>query len=270
MQIKTIVTDCDDTLLTDDLTITPFTREVLKRAHAKGIRIILASGRAPASLAPFVTSLNFSDPYIACNGAVIVDGQTHLPLDEVNFTVPMAHACARFYKENNMYAQYYLGNKFYYSTEGDLNRNYSAATRMEGVFVGDLEKSITQPIMKLLGMDTIENTAIAYEKAMAAFADTCSITMSKPYFLEMNPKGGTKGEALERLSKLIAISPDTTMAFGDSLNDLSMLKWAKYGVAMANARDEVKAAVSLHCQSNMADGVAKMILTHVLKEDYTQ
>lgn len=267
MKIRTIVTDCDDTLLRDDLTISPFTREVLKKAHDKGIRIILASGRAAASLKPYAQSLNFGDPYVSANGAVIVNGKTHQPISEVLFSVEMAKKCVRFFKEENMYAQYYIGDYFYYSHDCEFNRDYSKHTGMKGKLAGDLEKAIKEQIAKVLGMDTAENVQKAYVKASAIFKGEASITMSKPYFLEMNPLGATKGEALARLQTTIGITPETTMAFGDSLNDISMLKWAKYGVAMENAREEVKNAVSLRCKSNEEDGVAHMILTHVLKEE---
>ena len=49
------------------------------------------------------------------------------------------------------------------------------------------------------------------------------------------------------------------MAFGDSLNDLSMLTWAGEGVAMANAREDVKAQVRHACGTNQEDGVARYI-----------
>lgn len=267
MLIRTIVTDCDDTLLNDEMRISPFTLEVLKKAHEKGVRVILASGRAAASILPFVRQLDFKDPYIACNGAAIMDGATHQPLDEVLFTVAQARECAAFFKENNMYTQYYLGDMFYYSEEGPFNRAYAESTLMRGVLKGDLTKAIDRPIAKLLGIDAEEHVAAAFLKAKARFGDSVSISLSKPYFLEMNPKGASKGEALERLKRYCDIDPQTTMAFGDSLNDMTMLKWAKYGVAMANARDEVKNAVGLVCPSNTEDGVAHMILRHVLKEE---
>ena len=267
MEIRTIVTDCDDTLLRDDLTISPFTRKVLKMAHDKGIRIILASGRAAASLRPYVDSLAFGDPYIACNGAVILDGRTHEVMNEVLFSVETAKECARFFMERGMYAQYYAGDYFHYSHEGEFNLAYSRETSMQGKLAGNLEKAIVFPVAKILGMDTPENIAKAYEEAMALLKNKATITMSKPYFLEMNPPGGSKGEALERLKSMTDILPETTMAFGDSLNDISMLRWAKYGVAMENGRDEVKNATKLRCKSNEADGVAHMILKDVLKEE---
>ena len=267
MEIRTIVTDCDDTLLRDDLTISPFTRDVLKRAYDKGIRVILASGRAAASVRPFAESLGFKEPYIACNGAVIIDGNTNKPLDEQLFSVETAKKCGRFFKERGMYGQYYYGERFYYNHSCEFNRMYAESSRMEGELAGDLEKAIKWPIPKLLGIDTPERILKAYEAAIKEFEGEASITMSKPHFLEINPVGATKGKALARLSKMMDISPETTMAFGDSLNDIPMLEWAKYGVAMENARREVKAVAPLHCKSNEEDGVAHMILTHVLKEE---
>ncbi|MCL1795670.1 MAG: Cof-type HAD-IIB family hydrolase [Clostridia bacterium] len=266
MTIRTIVADCDDTLLDDAKRLSPYTLRTLREAHDRGVRVILASGRAAVSVAHFIRQLDFGDPYIACNGASIIDGRTHEAMDELFFTVPEARECARFYQDCHMYAQFYLGDYFYYSDGAPHHIAYSQSSMMTGVYAGDLVQAIRAPISKLLGIDTPGNIAAAYEKALIRFRGKASVMISKPIYLEMNPRGATKGEALERLSRLIAIDPATTMAFGDSLNDIPMLKWASYGVAVANARDEVKACARFTCPSNAEDGVARMIARYILEE----
>ena len=94
-------------------------------------------------------------------------------------------------------------------------------------------------------------------RAREQFADVAAVSCSKPYFLEMNPLRATKGNALAYLAQRWGLCPDEFMAFGDSLNDLSMLTWAGMGVAMENAREDVKHQVGRVCGVNENDGVAR-------------
>jgi len=264
--IKTIVTDCDDTLLRDDATLSDYTADVIKRACAKGVRVILASGRASASILPLMEKLGLSGPYIACNGAVTADAGTGELLESLFFSVEDARKCARFYEDQQMYAQFYIKDRFYYNRQGPYCRHYAKRTALEGVFVGPLPDAIQEPIGKLLGIDQPETITKAYHKAAALFKGLASVVISRPNFLEMEPLGATKGEALDRLARRVGIDPETTLAFGDSINDMTMIKWAGYGVAVENARDEVKACARYICPPNSMDGVAKMIEELVLAE----
>lgn len=268
LPIKTIVTDMDDTLLSDDLQILPGTQRVIRRCKEKGLRFILASGRAPASLRPFARMLNIGDPYICSNGAQTFDGNTHEIMIDLQFTHELALECARFFEEHGMYAQFYEGDNFCYNHEGVFAEQYAAATMMQGRLVGPLDKALKGSTAKLLGVDTPQRVGELILKARARFGDRVSVTCSKPHFLEMNPPQATKGAALARLQPLLGIEPETTLAFGDSLNDVSMLTWARYGVAMGNARDEVKSAVKLVCPPNGAQGVARFICENVLGEEF--
>ncbi|MBQ8537180.1 MAG: HAD family phosphatase [Clostridia bacterium] len=268
LPIRTIVTDMDYTLLTDERIIPEATQRVVARCKERGIRFILASGRAPASLRPFVRLLDTGAPYICCNGAQTLDGKTDEMLVDLQFTHELALECIRFFEGEGMYAQYYEDDCFCYNREGLYADQYAAATMMPGRLVGPLEKALKGRTAKILGVDSPERISQAREKAKAYFGDRVAVTTSKPYFLEMNPPEATKAAALARLGETLDITPETTLAFGDSLNDLSMLTWAKYGVAMGNARNEIKAAVSLVCQTNQEQGVARFICENVLGEEF--
>ena len=268
LPIQTIVSDMDDTLLTDEMILAPATQRVLRRCMERGIRVILASGRAAASLRPFVKQLDTRAPYICCNGAQTRDGVTDKMLVDLQFDLPLGLECARFFEAEGMYAQYYDGEHFCYNQESDFARQYEALVKMQGVHVGPLDQALNVRTPKILGVDAPDRIEKAFDKARMLFGDRVSVTRSKPYFLELNPAGTTKGGALEKLAQLVDLNPETTLAFGDSLNDISMLTWAKYGVAVGNAWPQVKAAVSLTCDTNQNQGVARFICEHVLGEEF--
>ena len=257
----------DDTLLNDERQISAYSLGVLARAMERGIRVVLASGRAGASMQSFVNEVGSPAPYIACNGGEIIEPQTHRLLDGLLFSIEQAKACARFAEENGFYVHAYDGDVFYFAGEEAYGREYGYSSMLRGIQVDKLSEYIKSPTPKLLCVGEPGAIAGLLEKARLHFGGAVSLSISKPIFLEMMPPGATKGNALKKLSGMLPIAPENTMAFGDSLNDLTMLKWVKYGVAMENARSEVKESVSLVCPPNNQDGVARYIARHVLKED---
>lgn len=85
------------------------------------------------------------------------------------------------------------------------------------------------------------------------------LSISMPENLELNDARATKGHGLLALCEVLGLEPAQTAAFGDGTNDISMLKTAGVGVAMANADPETKAAADLITGDNQQDGVAQVL-----------
>lgn len=248
--------DMDDTLLRDDLTISDRTVRVLRGLSDVGVHIIPASGRARMSILPFVEQLSCSSLYITCNGAELWDGKTHSLLHREQFSAEIGREIAAFGKKHNAYAQTYEGDSFFFNEHSLWSERYAAASMLKGVCVGDLESFIREPRTKILMMAEEEKIAAMLAEARVCFAGRVSVTCSKPWFLEFNPTGATKGLALERAASLLGITLKDCIAFGDSLNDLSMLEAAGRGVLMENGRKELRSRVDDLCGTNQEDGVA--------------
>ena len=77
--------------------------------------------------------------------------------------------------------------------------------------------------------------------------------------VEINHKDANKGAALLALASHLGLDRSQVMAFGDGLNDVSMIRAAGIGVAMQNAVAEVKAAADLITGSCEDSGVAQTI-----------
>lgn len=256
--IRAIAFDLDDTLLRDDHTISDVTVAILRKAHQQGIFILPASGRTFCSMQSFVERLGCADAVISANGAQIYTPEGTL-LRELTMDVPTAHRIARFARERGCYCQTYAGDSFFYNCEGEYARAYAESSSLHGVYVGDLEQYLTAPTSKLLMMDTPERIAALYQEAQALFGQCVAITCSKPYFLEFNPPLATKGHALTLCGEIFGFSLSDCVAFGDSLNDVSMLRAAGHGVCMGNGRDEVKQMGFAVCKTNQEDGVAQYL-----------
>ncbi len=255
-RIRGVAFDLDDTLLRDDLSISEDTLHTLRVLASSGIHIIPTSGRAKLSMKPFVDLMDCASLYIACNGAEIYDGRTHELLRSETFSRDLGREIARFGRENGCYTQTYEGDAFFYSEESVWAERYAASSLLRGVYVGDLEAFIQEPRSKILMMDSAEKIARLLPVAREHFAGRVSVTCSKAWFLEFNPLRATKGIALSGAAERLGFEAKNVMAFGDSLNDLSMLEASGWSVAVSNGRPELKSLCRDICPSNQEDGVS--------------
>ncbi len=277
MPIRAIAFDLDDTLLRPDASVSDYTVDVLHRAAERGVIILPASGRTRDSMWPAVQRIGCASAFISCNGADVwglrpfsgkqppLSGSDCPLLMQELLPVELAHEVARFAADRSVYCQTYSPSRFFYSTENDYATSYAKSSSLEGEYVGDLTAFIRKPVTKLLMMDTSERIAELYQEARSLFAGRASLTCSKPYFLECNPLLATKGNALRWCGEHFGFTMDELLAFGDSLNDVSMLEAAGVGVAMGNAREDVKAMGFPVCGRNDEDGVARYIEEHILR-----
>lgn len=257
--LRAVAFDLDDTLLRDDLTISAETVETLREAAARGIHVIPASGRAFDSMLPFVRRIGCAELCIACNGAEIrrPDGTMLLcrrfPEETALRIVDMGSRCG-------LYMQTYDGESFYYNKEGEFARAYAASSMLRGELTPDLAGFIRRhPTPKILMMDTPARIAELLPRFRDELEGVAMVTCSKPHFLECNPPMADKGSALRGCAELLGFPMEGAAAFGDSLNDLAMLRAAGRSVAVANARPEVIAACDEVTGSNMEDGVARWL-----------
>lgn len=266
MPVQAIAFDLDDTLLMDDKTISSYTLSVLRRAAQQGVHVIPASGRTASSMRRLVDQIGCAKCYISCNGAEVRTPGHELMMQEL-LPVELAREVARFAAEHRCYGQTYVGAKFFYNMHGKYADDYAALSSLAGEYVGDLEAFITAPTPKMLLMDSPARIAELLAIAQKRWEGRASLTCSAPYFLEVNPLRATKGNALAWCAQHYGFQMENLVAFGDSLNDLSMLEAAGTGVAVANARADVKARIAVHCLSNMENGVADYIDKHILREE---
>lgn len=263
-QLKAAVFDLDDTLLHDDLSISPFTAEVFRSISRSGFRFVAASGRTLMSMKPFTDLLGCVSLCIACNGALIWDPTDGHVLSREVLSVELCHEIADFGNRYHVYAQTYSDDRFFFNEVSEYSRRYAEASMLSGEHVGDLKSFIREARSKILMMAEPEKISEMLEAGRKQFYGRASVTCSKPHFLEFNPLTATKGIALSKAASLLGLSPDDFVAFGDSLNDAPMLEIAGHSVAVANARPDIRRLCNEVCLSNQQDGVANWLKSNVI------
>lgn len=263
MGFRVLVLDLDGTLTNSKKEVTSRTVEALLRVQKRGVKIVLASGRPTYGVAPMADKLclgEYGGYILSYNGGEIINWQTkeiiyENILDPV--LIPYLYWCA---KKNDFAIVTY--HKEFVITELPNDKYVLKEALLNVMKIKPVEhflSAITFPITKCMIVGE-PNRLIVLEKEMFdQLKGRMGVYRSEPYFLELVPKGINKAASLEVLLREIGSSADEMIACGDGFNDISMIKLAGMGVAMANAQPEVRESADFITASNDEDGIAQVV-----------
>lgn len=260
LQYKIIALDLDGTLTNDAKEVTPKTREALLNAQQEGVVIVLASGRPTYGIKPVADCLELNQHggyMLSYNGGQIIDCKSgeviyskYLPDD----VIPVLYSYARSHGHALLG---YVGDEIVTEMPWDeYVKDESRINRMAVRHVDNLLTSLERHPTKLLMTGDPAKMIAAEEELSRLVGGRMDVFRSAPFFIELVPQGIDKAQSLLRLLSRLNLTQQDLMAFGDGYNDLSMLKLAGLGVAMANAAPEVRADADWVTLSNEDDGVA--------------
>ena len=267
--MKLIALDLDGTLLTTDKELTAENEAALRRAAAAGIEIVPATGRFYGAIPACVRALPFIHYAITINGAQIWDVRAARPL--LRAEIPWRRAVELMTWLDTLPVIY----DCYMDDWGWMSRDHydRAADYAPHRYSLEMLRNFRTPVPELkahlaqVGHDVQKLQAFFLDPALrvrtmaelAADYPDLAVTSSIPRNMELNSREARKGLALERLAAHLGIPMEETMAFGDDLNDVSMLRAAGIGVAMANAGPEALAAADRRTASCDESGVAQAL-----------
>ncbi len=261
---RAIALDLDGTLTNHDKVVTPRTRQALLKAQELGTVIILASGRPTYGIVPVAECLELEKRggyILSYNGGNIVNAKTGEKLFSQFLPDAVIPILYKYAQEKNHALLGYAGNEIITEMPDDQYvKEESRINKMNIRKVDNLMETLEPHPTKLLMTGDPTDMIKAEEELVEILGEKMDIFRSAPFFLELVPKGIDKAQSLLRLLSKINLTPADLMAFGDGYNDLSMLKLAGVGVAMANAAPEVRADADYVTLSNEEDGVAEALL----------
>lgn len=269
MAIRIILLDLDGTLLTHDKQLSPGNRAALERAVAMGIWIVPSTGRFYQGMPAVVRELPFVRYAVTINGAQVYDGKEDAVLHRAEIApaaaervfdrldaLPVIYDCfldGWGYMDARHYAQI---DRFI--ADPRVNRMVKDLRRPVEDFRAFIRRE-NRPLQKIqMFFRDLDRRREALEVLPRDLPDM-AVTSSIPNNIEINDSAATKGEGLRFLCRRLGVDIRDTMAFGDGSNDMTMIRAAGIGVAMANADPALRAAADFVTDTNDADGVAKAI-----------
>jgi Cof subfamily protein (haloacid dehalogenase superfamily) len=266
--IRLLALDLDDTLLRSDLSISYRTRNVIKKAEAAGVTVVLASGRAPAAMEQFSRLLGMQKRpgYLVCNnGTIIQESHTRRCVYEIRIPAETGLIAYDLAAAEGFPVQIYEDDIMYVSRSNEFADYDQKLTGLRQVVVENFRDMVANGCYKLLIpgdpmlLTPLESIIKTY------LGKDITLFTSKPYYLEVLPADTDKGTALAKVAEILGIPREAVLAIGDSMNDEAMIRWAGMGVAMANGDERIKNIASLVTErSNDDDGVAEVIEKFIL------
>jgi hypothetical protein len=266
-RIRLIALDLDDTLLRADLSISEENKRALQRAENMGIHIVLASGRNYFSMRRYAEELFIrrrGDYLVGSNGAQLIQASTGNLLEDLKLSPDFCRNIIGEFEQKGYFWQLYMEGTIYCNrmNEWAIMDQRLSGLRLE--VISDMDAILSQEQTKILVCGEPERIELVYRELKDGIGDNAEIVTSKPYFLEILPKGANKGAALDRLAKRLRIGMESVLAIGDARNDLEMIQKAGWGCAPANAAEEVRAVARfVSAKTNEEDAVMD-ILEHLV------
>ena len=248
-----LVLDLDGTLTNSKKEISPRNLQPLLRLQQSGVRLVLASGRPTYGIAPLADALRMKEYggfILSYNGGEIIEWGTgrllykNLLPDDV---LPI------------LYTASVRNEQAILTYDDEYVRKEAFLNKMQIRAVDDFLAAAPLPLPKCLIVGDPDRLIRTEAELSLRLQGQISVYRSEPYFLELVPMGIDKAQSLSVLLDKLGLTREAMVAMGDGYNDLSMIKFAGMGVAMANAQEPVKQAADYITLSNDEDGVAMAV-----------
>lgn len=254
-----VVTDMDGTLLdSSGMRVSDRNAGALRRASDAGAKVVIATGRPIWWLGPVIDA-GFTGTAVCMNGAVVYD----VGADDIVMSSPItSSAMRRFVDELGETVQ---GFTLAVERLGVTQQSCFAEHDYDHPWANGFfrrahrDELLAEPAAKLLVRAGHDSDTLAASARRAAREDVAVTFSTDDGLVEVAAAGVNKGAALAALADRWGIDADEVIAFGDMPNDLEMLRWAGYGVAMANAHDDVAAVATEIAPDHQQDGVAQIL-----------
>ncbi len=273
MTVKLIALDMDGTTLNNEGKISGRNRKTLEKAAAKGVNIVIATGRPRSALPKDVLEIGAIRYALTSNGARITDLAEGKTIYENCMSPLAAERSVELLRNYHYVIECFIDgvayiDKWYYdevkqSGESFRSVSYILNTRnpVEDIYQFILEHRNSIENININFEDISEKPAMR-ERLLTI--PEATITSSFNHNLEIGGATTSKADALEHMCQILGVGQDEMMAVGDSPNDIAMLKASGIPVAVGNAKDEVKAVARYIAPTNQEDGVADAIEKFVL------
>ena len=251
-----VALDIDGTILTP-AGATPRVLEGIHGLAGAGAHVLIASGRALEGVTPVLGALNFTDGWALCNNGAtlvrvrggqceIVEEHTFVPgpiLEEIASAVPGA-VFASMPHPNILLSAPFPNDEIEGNDHRIVSMEELASTPTPKVVVraADMDREEFNQILLSLDVSRTHEVFVGW----TSWAD-------------IEPLGVTKATGLEALRARLGVPAAGTVAVGDGTNDIAMIEWAAFGVAMGGASDEVRSHADHVTAAVENDGAAAVM-----------
>jgi len=251
-----VATDLDRTLIAEDYVLRPRTRAALDAVREQGTDVIVVTGRMFQSARRYLTG---PEPVVCYQGALVADPVSGEFLLHVPIPVDLAREAIAAVQDSGHGLNCYVDDELYVAAVTPEAGRYASFQHIELHVVGPLLDWLQRPPTKLVVVGDPKALDVLGAELRARFDGRLFIAKSLPFFLELAHPDVSKGTGLQFVADRLGFTREQTIAFGDGENDLELVDWAGYSIAVGNAHPVVKARAELIAPSAEEEGVAQVL-----------
>lgn len=224
--------------------------------RAAGIPFIVVTGRMFQSVRRYLTG---DEPVVCYQGAVVAEPATGRFLRHEPIPLELARETIAVLDAEGFHVNCYVGDELYVAEVTSEARAYADFQDLVLHPVGNLLAWLEEPPTKLVSVGEPAALDGLEARMKARFDGRLYISKSLPHFLEFASPEVTKASGLAFLSEHMGFARERTVALGDGENDVELLEWAGYAVAVEAAHERVLAVADLVCPGPGDEGVAQVL-----------
>ena len=261
---KLAVFDVDGTLLNSRSQISQGNVEAIKEVMDSGVKVILATGKHFLSVLWLIDLLGLKEPQVTCNGAIIYCPKTKSVMESISLKQEVYEGIIENLKDEKLPTVVYTSRGIYTTStpkqmEDIINLGESSIEYIEDYFT-------LSNVAKILYIVPQGDNCELDTRIRNMASEDVSVVRTHHLFLEFVAPAGNKSIAIKQLADRYGIKNFEIIAFGDSENDVDMLKTAGLGVCMANGSDPAKESSDVIVSNNDADGVREGLEKYILSK----
>jgi len=250
-------------LIAEDAVLRPRTAAAIAATRATGAHVIVVTGRMFRSVRPYLEQAGLDDPVVCYQGAVVADPVSgaflrHVPIPRADALDVIDAVVAAGYHVNC-----YVDDELYVAAITPEARRYAGFQHIELHVVGPLREWLHDDPTKLVAVGDPDELDVLEVEMKERFGDRLFISKSLPFFLEFAHPDVSKGSGLAFVADRLGFTARQTVACGDGENDRELLDWAGFGVAVANAHEDILQRADLVVPSVNEEGVASLLEAYV-------
>ncbi|MFL0684487.1 MAG: Cof-type HAD-IIB family hydrolase [Algoriphagus aquaeductus] len=264
MTFKAICSDVDGTLLNSDRDLSPRLKNLIQSLSPQ-IPVILASSRMPDAMRHLLTDLGRPfEPMVAYNGGLVLDEKGQI-LDSVTIPLELVKTIIDWTAKTEIHVSLFHGENWYESKEDYWSKREIQNTKVNPTWmkreeIMELWSRENLGAHKVMVMGDSNEISWLFGELHLHHGSDLHLYRSKDTYIEIAPRKISKATGLEVLLKAkFDFGIQEVIAFGDNYNDIDLLQKAGWGVAVANARPEVKAVANEIALHHKEDGVAETL-----------
>jgi Cof subfamily protein (haloacid dehalogenase superfamily) len=253
-----IATDLDGTLLCSDGTVDARTRRAIAGVEAAGRQLVLCTARPTRWMRPLAEATGHRGIAICANGGVVWDLHTETVIESFPLEPDVAHEVVARLHDAVPGGAWAVERVSGFAHEPAYSSRWPIP---EGTLVDAVNVLVSEPAVKLMLRhdELLADDLVRRARDVAGELAEFTHSNSADGLLEISAAGVSKAAGLARYCEERGIASEQVIAFGDMPNDLPMLQWAGYSVAVGNAHPDVLAAADEVTASNDDAGVARVL-----------